>query len=122
MAAKHGKGMLVNISTDAVARLEEASYEVNYNLAESSGAGDSKEYVQGQADGTLTGTAVWDEGDAAQDAIADGDQISVTYFPGGTGENYSGTMTVESVGVTSSKDDVVRRTFTAKGVLTKAAT
>lgn len=120
--AAHGKGMVMNVATAAVARLEEVNVEVAFNLAESSGAdADAKEYLSGQKDYTLSATMVWHESDAAQTDLLEGGQLAVEYFPGGTGMNYAGTMAVETAGVASSKDDVVRQNVTLKGPLTKSA-
>lgn len=120
--AAHGKGMVMNVATAAVARLEEVNLEVAFNLAEASGAdADAKEYLPGQEDYTLSATMVWHESDTAQTDLLEGGQLTVEYFPAGTGMNYSGTMAVETAGVASSKDDVVRQNVTLKGPLTKSA-
>lgn len=122
MTAVHGKGMLLNVASAAVARIEEATLQINHNPAESSGAGDDKSYLPGQADYTLSGTCVWDAADAAQEDLEDGGVIAATYFPGGSGKNWSGSaMCIESFEVTSSKDDVVRASFVVKGPMTRAA-
>jgi len=120
--AHHGNEGTVKVATDAIAEVMDWSYEETVDLAEKTAMGDTnKTYLPGHVDGGGSISCNWDETDTnGQGALTIGASVTLNLYPEGaaTGDSYyTGTALVESVSHEGAKDDIVKSTFSFKGVL-----
>jgi len=110
---------LMKIGSDILGELTDMSIEQSADMIESTQMSDStKSFVSGQTSWTCSATCHWDEGDTAQEALTVGASITINFYPEGatTGDIYgTGAGLVSSVGVASTKNGIVSRTFSMQG-------
>lgn len=127
MAKYHGNDGVVEIGTsNALAEVQTWSYdEEDVNVEDASAMGDAAEVPvpSGCKRGSGSIECYWDDDDAdGQDALAVGDTVTLTLYPGGndTGKTkYSGSVVVTKRGYSGGKTGMNMISFDYRGVLTE---
>lgn len=120
MATHHGIDGSIKIGSNTVAEVRSFEIEVTQDTAEDSVMGDAWEtHLNGIKRWTANVECLWDELDTnGQVALTIGTSVSLSLGPEGhtTGDTiYTGTATVESIGVAAARDGIVTRRYSFKG-------
>jgi len=122
MATHHGKEGTVYSDTTIVGEVTDWSYTENASLADDTEITDSgKTYKAGIPDGSGRVTCHWDPDDTnGQNTLRTGDSVTLHLYPTGKVTGYTeftGSVVIESMEITGSRDGMVQAVFTYKGVL-----
>lgn len=128
-AGVHGRSGAVTAGAtpSAVAAVTSFSYEESVDETETTAMGDTaKEFLGGLKDGSGQVDCNWQATDAGHTALLDaldaGGTVDLNLYPEGntTGKaEYSGSVIVKNMSLSSSKDDLVSIGFQFRGFLTK---
>ena len=127
MSKYHGNSGVIEIGTsNALAEDQSWNYdEEDVNIVDASAMGDAAEVpvASGCKRGSGAIECYWDDADAdGQDALAVGDTVTATLYPGGNDAgktNYSGPVVVSKRGIKGGKEGMNTISFEFKGVLTE---
>ncbi len=122
----HGKNGVVYSDTDAVAEVTEFDYNDDAKLANNTTKGDtSQQYAAGIADGGGKVSCLWDPTDTnGQNTLRQGQVVDLHLYPDGNVTariELTGSVTIETMTITSPLEDMNKVDFTFKGVLTESA-
>lgn len=125
MAQHHGNEGKVKIGANTVAEVQGWEYTETDQLVPASSIGDTAiAYVSsGIIDGEGSIECYWDETDAAGQEVMDAGSSVVLHLQGegdAIGDvEYTGTVVIESMSLSTPKDGIITRSFTFKGKLTQ---
>lgn len=121
----HGNSGAVYIAANAVAEVTAWSFSANTDLSDDSALGDSVRTYKGSGikDGSGSISCHWDANDANGQELMDvGASVELHVYPEGntTGnEEYTGTVTIESIERSGDIGSIVSASFAFKGALTQ---
>lgn len=120
MAKLHGKDGVVKVGANVVAHTTRWTLNPEIALGEASEQGqDWEDHLKGQKRWSGAIDAWFDPGDTnGQGALELGDEVELELYPSGSGSGavfYSGTATVESTPIESSRDNTVSISFNFRG-------
>jgi len=126
--AVHGRAGVVSAGASDLASVTAFSYEETVDETETTAMGDTaKSFLGGLPDGSGQIDCWWDESDAGHDALIAGLQagsvVAVVLYPQGdtaATAQYAGNVTVKSMSISSSKDDIITLSFQYRGFLVKS--
>lgn len=128
MATFHGKNGAIDVGTDALGELISWSVTETVDTVDDTVMGDSaKTHLVGLPGWSGNATCNWDDTDTnGQEALTIGASVTLHFMAEGdtsTNDDMTGTATVTSVGVTSSVEGKVERSFefVGNGALTHGA-
>ena len=126
MATHHGKEGVVTVGGTAMGEVTSFTLETTGDVVEDTALSDAtKSFVAGRTSFSGTLEMHYDEGDAQQETLTAGSEISFVLLPEGntTGDqSFTGTGIVTGMSINNSMDAIVSRsvTFQGTGALTKS--
>lgn len=127
MSTTHGNDGLVYIGANGVAEVTAFTYNETMALTDDSACGDTEEtYLEdGKKVGSGSVNCHWDPSDSTgQEALTAGASVALKLYPQGNASGdvfYEGTVKVESTDLGVDKGSINSRSFSYKGVLTRAS-
>ena len=126
MATHHGKEGVVTVGGTAVGELTGFTLETTGDVVEDTALSDAtKSFVSGRTSFSGTLEMHYDEGDAQQETLTAGSEISFVLLPEGNtagDQSFTGTGIVTGMSINNSMDAIVSRsvTFQGTGALSKS--
>jgi len=119
MATHHGKEGVVTVGGTAVGELTSFTLETTGDVVEDTALSDAtKSFVSGRTSFSGTLEMHYDEGDAQQETLTAGSEISFVLLPEGNtagDQSFTGTGIVTGMSINNSMDAIVSRTVTFQG-------
>jgi len=126
MATHHGKEGVVTVGGTAVGELTSFTLETTADVVEDTQLSDAaKSFLTGRTSFSGSLEMNYDEGDAQQETLVVGSEISFVLLPEGNtagDQSFTGTGIVTGMNITNGMDAIVSRsvTFQGTGALTKS--